>query len=142
MPLPTKPGRIVTYSEEIFFINSEDTLITRSYNVTWQIKFIIPLLPQDLWLLKVVSYYKKLPLIKSHKDLNMLSLRSNFVLFFFFWTITCSIKSSFTPSVSVLLQINFLSPSLSKHTSIDCWWRLEFFKNPWRTDDWKPWIKK
>ena len=50
-----------------------DPLMTWSCNITWQMKYVIPLLPQMLIAIKlgkVVSYYKGLPCIKSHNPLN------------------------------------------------------------------------
>ena len=49
MPMTTKPGRVVTYNKERHSLQSQDLLITGTYKVTRQSKYVISLPPQSLW---------------------------------------------------------------------------------------------
>ena len=92
MPMTTKPGTVVTYNEELYSIKSEDFLIAWPCNVIWQIKYVIPLLPQwhsgflksrgksktfistttmseTTTISSVVNWREGLPIIKSHDHL-------------------------------------------------------------------------
>ena len=48
MPMVTKFVRVVTYGEELPPIHSHDTSIRWSCGVTWQVKYIMSLLPEDI----------------------------------------------------------------------------------------------
>ena len=69
MLIVTKIGSGVNYHERTSSINSHDSLITWSCEITWWIIIIISLLPQCLWpqnLVRVVTYLERLLPIKSH----------------------------------------------------------------------------
>ena len=56
MPMATKRSRVVTFNKELPSIKSEDPLIAWSYKVTRQIRYVISLLPQDLWPLNLAMW--------------------------------------------------------------------------------------
>ena len=65
MPVSTELSRVTTYHEELPSINSQDSLITWSYKITWQIKNIsATTMPKATKLGKMVGYHGELLLIK------------------------------------------------------------------------------
>ena len=69
MLIVTKIGSGVNYHERTPSVNSHDSLITWSFDITWWIIIIISPLPQCLWpqnLVEVVTYLQRLLSIKSH----------------------------------------------------------------------------
>ena len=66
MFMAIKPGRVVTFNEELLSINSE-TFWWRSCKITWQMKYAIS--PLQQWLDSVVLYNEELPLLKSQNPL-------------------------------------------------------------------------
>ena len=70
--MATKPGRMVTYHEELLPIAVLNLLVTKFCEVTWQTEHIsTAILLMTTKLGKLVTYYEEVPPIKSHNPLIM-----------------------------------------------------------------------
>ena len=60
VPLATKLGTMITYLDRFLPLKSHDSLITWSYEITWQTETIISPIPQCLWLQNFVGWWLNL----------------------------------------------------------------------------------